>query len=79
MVGFAQPSGLTDRSLELAGAVRKRACQLQGRYWEHDAPVLWPPPLTSRQMAELGSIELPGSTFRRLMTNRYALFWTAQR
>lgn len=77
VVGFAQRSGLRDRSLEVAGAVTKRAHQLRGNYWEHNAPVQWPPPLTTKQMATLGSAELPGSTFRRRMSNRYAVVWNA--
>lgn len=77
VVGFARTAGLRDRALAIAGAAVKRAHQLRGQYWEHCAPVMWPPPFTSKEMAELGSIELPGSTFRRLMSNRYVLVWRA--
>lgn len=77
IVGFAQPADLHDRAFSAAGALVKRAHQIRGDYWEHHAPICWPPPLNSDQMASLGSRELPGSTFRRLMSNRYSLIWRA--
>ncbi len=77
VVGFAQPDGMRDRALALAGAAVKRAGQVRRRYWEHNAPIAWPPPLTTGQMQELGCDELPGATFRHLMSNRFSLVWTA--
>lgn len=77
VVGFAQPDGLKDRLLLVAGAVAKRFQQLRGSYWEHNAPTLWPPPLTTSQMEALGRDELPGVVFRRLMSGRFSLVWNA--
>lgn len=77
LVGFARPSGLADHLRAVAGALFKRARQLRGRGapWVHNAPIVWPPPLTSTEMQALSSLELPGSEFRPLLSNRYSLIW----
>ncbi len=77
IVGFGRPDGLQDRLLEVAGAATKRMRVTRRRTWEHNAPILWPPPLTTTQMRDLGSVVLPGATFRRLLSNRYSLVWKA--
>ena len=79
IVGFARPSGVRDRARAVAGLVLKRAVQLRGRYWEHRAPVVWPPPLSSKEMADLVERELPGSSFRNVLSNRYIAIWTKPR
>ena len=56
IVGFARPSGFGDRTRAIAGMALKRSAQLRGRYWEHGAPVAWPPPL-SRGRWPICSIE----------------------
>ena len=77
VVGFTMPDGLYDRILMLRGAAVKRAHQFRRGYWEHNAPITWPPPLTTGQMADLAEQELPGATFSRLMSNRFSLVWRA--
>ena len=77
VVGFANPDGLKDRLLAVAGAATRQLRVMRGEYWEHRAPILWPPPMTTSQMRELGSTELPGSAFRHLMSNRCSLVWSA--
>ncbi len=77
VVGFARPHGVQDRMLGVAGAMTKQVQVMRGRYWEHEAPILWPPPFTTQEMREIGRDELPGATFRRLMSNRFSLVWTA--
>lgn len=77
IVGFARPSGLADHARSAAGVFLKHGHKVSGDYWEHNAPTSWPPPLTMKQMASLGSSELPRSTFRRLLSKRYALIWHA--
>ncbi len=75
IVGFAGPSGLGDRGRALAGLALKRSAQVRGRYWEHHAPVAWPPPLSSRRMKALVERELPGARFRNVLSNRYTAVW----
>ncbi|MGV8083609.1 MAG: class I SAM-dependent methyltransferase [Coriobacteriia bacterium] len=43
--------------------------------WEHSAPIVWPPPLTYREVRALGRQVLPGCRFRHLLLGRYALVW----
>lgn len=77
IVGFARPSGPIDLTLIASGFVYKSARELRGRYWEHDAPTLWPPPLSINEMRTLVERELPGARFRRRMAHRYSLVWQA--
>ena len=77
VVGFGRPDGVTDRWLEVAGALTKRMHMLRREYWEHNAPISWPPPHTTGEMRDLGRKELPGAEFRRLMSNRFSLVWNA--
>ncbi len=76
IVGFANPSGPVDRALIAAGFVLTRTRAALGRYWEHHAPVRWPPPLTIDQMRTLAASIMPGATFRRAMAHRYTIVWT---
>jgi hypothetical protein len=66
-----------DLALIAAGFVRTKACALRGRYWEHDAPVCWPPPMSIDEMRALVERELPGARFRRHMAHRYSVVWRA--
>jgi len=77
VVGFAQPSTVEDRVLMLAGAAVKTVHRFRRSYWEHNAPVCWPPPLTTGQMRAIANDEIPGATFRPLMSNRFSLIWKA--
>lgn len=76
IVGFATSSGNGDRVRAIAGGVMKRWMQWRGHYWEHNAPTVWPPPLSTNEMADLVERELPGATFRRVLSNRYTATWT---
>jgi hypothetical protein len=42
----------------------------------YHAPVIWPPPLTSRDMRWLAAAELPGARYRRHLYWRYSPVWT---
>lgn len=77
VVGFATPSSLMDLALIATGYVYKTAHQLSRHYWEHDAPVRWPPPLSINDMHALVNRELPDARFRRRMAHRYSIVWTA--
>lgn len=76
LVGFAMPSDPVDWTLIVAGFLLTRARAAMGRYWEHHAPVRWPPPLTMREMRALAESELPGATFTRRMAHRYSIVWS---
>ena len=77
IVGFATPSGPRDLALIAAGFVCKSIRQVRGHYWEHDAPIRWPPPLSIAEMRALVERELPGARFHRRMAHRYSIVWAA--
>lgn len=49
----------------------------RGGYWEHSAPVVWPPPDTFTQVRETAERVLPGVRVRRHALWRYSLVWAA--
>lgn len=77
IVSFARRSGPGDVARDAVGAARTGLARLRGRYWEHDAPVCWPPPATMAEMRTLASGELPGVRFVPLLSGRYGLVWRA--
>ncbi|MCU1344122.1 MAG: hypothetical protein JWL70_388 [Acidimicrobiia bacterium] len=44
--------------------------------WHHNSPMVWPPPLTDRQIKSLASTVLPGATVRRRLHGRHSILWT---
>ena len=76
IVGFANPCGPTDWAFIVAGFVLTRVRAALGHYWEHHAPIRWPPPLTMDEMRALAVSELPGASFRRAMAHRYTIVWS---
>lgn len=81
VVGLARSSNLSDFAYDIAGAVATRFHKyvLRKRYWEHNAPKVWPPPLTYTQMRDLAARVLPGARFRRHLLWRYSVIWTRPR
>lgn len=65
IVGFANPSGPADWAYIVAGFLLTRVRGAVGHYWEHHAPIRWPPPLTMHEMRRLVDSEMPGATFGR--------------
>jgi len=45
-------------------------------YWEHSAPMVWPPPTTYREIKRIARDILPGVQYRRHIYGRYSLVWT---
>ena len=63
IIGFATPSGPRDLALIAAGFVYKTTREIRCHYWEHDAPIRWPPPLSINEMRRL--VEREPRTTRR--------------
>lgn len=77
IVSFAMPSGPVDLALIASGLVYKSVREWSGRYWEHSAPLRWPPPMSIDEMRALVERELPGASFHRRMAHRYSVVWRA--
>lgn len=76
VVGLARSRLPRDLGWELAGAVTTRWLKLSRTYWEHSAPVVWPPPETYDSMRTIADRVLPGCRFRRHVLWRYWLTWS---
>jgi SAM-dependent methyltransferase len=77
VVGLAQSRQFGDFALDVAGAVATRVHThiLRKRYWEHDAPKVWPPPLSYGELRATAARLLPGVKYRRQVLWRYSLVW----
>lgn len=81
VVGLARSRLPRDLLWELAGSVSTRWLKLSPSrtYWEHSAPVVWPPPETYDAMRRVAEDLLPGVRYRRHALWRYSLTWTKPR
>lgn len=75
VVGLASARIPADLPYLLAAALAHRLHLLSKRYWEHSAPIVWPPPESYRDMRRIAAEELPGVRFRRRLLWRYSLVW----
>ena len=85
VVGLARASSPTDLAPEIpavvgtqlhkaASAVRRLGAA-GGPATAYTPPVIWPPPLTYRDMRRLAADVLPGARYRRHLYWRYSLVW----
>ncbi|WP_421108753.1 class I SAM-dependent methyltransferase [Streptomyces sp. NEAU-S77] len=74
VVGLARD---TPRDLPhvLAGVAVGTAHRAVKGQWQHPSPVVWPPPVTYRQMRALAAEVLPGTRYRRHVLFRYSIVW----
>jgi 2-polyprenyl-3-methyl-5-hydroxy-6-metoxy-1,4-benzoquinol methylase len=75
VVGLARSRYPRDLPLDIAGAISTRFHRLTKTYWEHSAPIVWPPPETHAQTREVAERTLPGVRYRRRILWRYSLTW----
>ncbi len=76
VIGCARSELPRDIPYELVASVANKWVSRGRTYWEHSAPMVWPPPQTYRDMRQLARRVLPGSDFRRQMLWRYSISWT---
>jgi SAM-dependent methyltransferase len=74
-VGRLVPAIAGTRLHRLAGAWSLRRTGGRGPA-PYQPPLVWPPPLTYRQMRRLAERLLPGARYRRHLYWRYSLVWT---
>jgi SAM-dependent methyltransferase len=65
-----------DLPLEVLPHCARVGAKVIGKYWEHSAPTVWPPPLTYREVRRVASNVLPGVKYRRHFFSRYSLVWS---
>jgi 2-polyprenyl-3-methyl-5-hydroxy-6-metoxy-1,4-benzoquinol methylase len=75
VVGFARPD-LRDLPWNAVTFVaRGVALRVRGK-WQHNAPTVWPPADTLRQLKHAATATLPGARVRQLILGRYLLTYT---
>ncbi|RPA57792.1 class I SAM-dependent methyltransferase [Gordonia oryzae] len=75
VVGLAYSARPTDYVLDLVGMLQHRWLSWRFGYWEHSAPIVWPPPHSYSEVRRCAREQLPAVQFRRLAMFRYALVW----
>lgn len=76
VVGLARAELPRDLGWELAGMVAGRVLRALRGETPVQAPTVWPPPRTYRQVRRLAEEVLPGVRYRRHLLWRYSLVWT---
>lgn len=76
VVGLARSRPVLDLPRDLAAAVGTHVLRRRRTYWEHSAPMVWPPPETFAGCCRIAESSLPGVSYRRLLLWRYSLVWT---
>ena len=78
VVGLARVDRVWDlaRAGLAAGVHRPYMALTRRRYWEHSAPMVWPPPESYTSMRAITREQLPGARFRRRVFWRYSIVWT---
>jgi SAM-dependent methyltransferase len=79
VIGLARAKYPADLPVEAAGAVLHRLHKARRGYWEHSAPILWPPPETFASARRLAAEVLPGMRYRRHLLWRYSIVWSKPR
>ena len=75
IIGLAR-SGIIGLPFELAPGYRHPAAHAPQGLLGHPSPIVWPPPLSYRQMRHIAAERLPGVQYRRHVLGRYSLRWT---
>lgn len=75
--GLARSTTVADGLHDMAGTVLTQVLKRTGgrRYFEHSAPVVWPPKDSFSDIRRLSTRLLPGSIYRRHHLWRYTLIW----
>ncbi|MFP5020328.1 class I SAM-dependent methyltransferase [Pseudonocardia phyllosphaerae] len=74
-VGLARSGGPVDRMFDIAGMAQHAVLRRRYGWWEHSAPMVWPPAHTYSEVRAVAEATLPGSRWRRLSMWRYCVTW----
>lgn len=75
-IGLARDASPLDYALAAAAVVASWAHRTTKTFWQHSAPIVWPPPESWASMRRIALRELPGARWRRHLLWRYSLVWT---
>jgi 2-polyprenyl-3-methyl-5-hydroxy-6-metoxy-1,4-benzoquinol methylase len=76
VIGLARETFPRDLPYVAAGGAANWAYRAIKGHWEHPSPIVWPPPVTYRDMQSLATELLPGATYRRHLQFRYSITWS---
>ena len=76
VVGLARSTPPRDLGWAALGTAQHQVLRRTRTYWDHTAPMVWPPPHTYAEVREAVREVLPGARWRRLPLWRYAVTWT---
>jgi SAM-dependent methyltransferase len=75
VIGLARSRIPADLPADLAGAALHRVHLASRDYWQHSAPMVWPPE-TYRSAKRVAPSVRPGVRYRRRLLWRYSLVWS---
>lgn len=75
LVGIARPRMPQDLPFALAGSAATTWHWVRGAYWDHSAPMVWPPAHTYPEIRRIAADALPGVSYRHHVLGRYSLRW----
>lgn len=79
VVGLARTSRPIEVLLHLVGAAQHAVMRRRYGFWEHTAPMVWPPPHTYSEVRRTARSVLPGCRWRLLPMWRYYITWAKPR
>jgi 2-polyprenyl-3-methyl-5-hydroxy-6-metoxy-1,4-benzoquinol methylase len=74
-VGVARVSRPPEALMQVVGAAQHAFLKRRRTFWEHTAPMVWPPHHTYAEVRRVAKAELPGVRWRLLPMWRYAVVW----
>lgn len=75
LAGLARTRHAADLAVDVAAVAVNLAFRVRKGYWQHSAPVMWPPAHSYREVRRTAQRLLPGARYRRLLLWRYLLIW----
>jgi 2-polyprenyl-3-methyl-5-hydroxy-6-metoxy-1,4-benzoquinol methylase len=77
IVGLARSTSLVDFAHDGVGTVLTQVLKRSGgrRFYEHSAPIVWPPDDSHATVRRIAAAVLPGAVYRRHPLWRYTLVW----
>ena len=75
-IGLARSTRPVDGLFDLAGMAQHAVLRRRYGFWEHTAPMVWPPAHSYAAARRAARSTLPGCRWRRLPMWRYCVTWT---